>query len=189
MLPITTVETMRKSDAQTILNGVSGRTLMARAGKGIFESHVWRGPVAIVCGSGNNAGDGYVLALELSEASIPCTLFLISDRFSEDGKYYYDACIARGIPSVPFDAATELSEFSEVVDCIFGTGFSGCARGVARDAIEAINRSGAYVISADVNSGLSGDHGLGAVYVRSDLTVSIGTRKQGHFLGNAKDAI
>ncbi len=189
MIPITSVETMRRSDAETIACGVSGAELMARAGRGIFESYPWEGPVAIVCGSGNNAGDGYVLALALSDASIPCTLVLLAEHWSKDGKYYYDACVARGIDVVPYSPDFSFSSYREIADCIFGTGFSGSVKGMARHAIEAINASGARVISADINSGLSGDNGLGELCVRSDLTVSIGTRKQGHFLGGAKDAI
>ena len=55
--------------------------------------------------------------------------------------------------------------------------------------IEKINASGAYVVSADINSGLNGDTGLGSTYVRSDLTVSIGTFKYGHFRGLADEAM
>lgn len=189
MIPITSVKNMRASDARTIASGVSGRELMARAGRGVFEAHSWKGPVAIVCGSGNNAGDGYVLALLLKEAGVPCTLVLLEERWSEDGRYYYGACMEAGVPAVNYTPQIKLSAYREIVDCIFGTGFSGDVRGIAREAIEAINQSGAFVISVDINSGLCGDNGLGGTFVKSNLTVSIGTRKRGHFLGNAKDAI
>ncbi|MBQ1284952.1 MAG: hypothetical protein IIY19_00735 [Lachnospiraceae bacterium] len=75
------------------------------------------------------------------------------------------------------------------MDCLLGTGFQGEPRGVIKDAIEAINCSGAYVVSADINSGLNGDTGLGTVYVKSDLTVSIGEFKTGHFKGLADRAM
>lgn len=189
MIPITSVKNMRESDARTIAGGVSGRELMARAGHAVFESHSWEGPVAIVCGSGNNAGDGYVLALDLHKADVPCTLVLLWERWSEDGRYYYDACLKEDIPVVHYTPSFDFSCYQEIVDCVFGTGFSSVAEGIAKDAIEAINRSGAFVVSVDINSGLSGDSGAGEVFVRSDLTVSVGTRKRGHFLGDAKDAI
>ena len=92
MKDVLSVKNMRESDAATIAGGIPGRELMMRAAKGVFEAVVWKPPVAIVCGSGNNAGDGYALALLLSEAGIDCTVFTTSDRFSEDGKYYYDKC-------------------------------------------------------------------------------------------------
>ena len=75
------------------------------------------------------------------------------------------------------------------MDCIFGTGFRGGAEGIFADAINAINASGGYVISVDINSGMNGDNGMGEPCVVSDLTVSIGFYKYGHFLGNAKDVI
>lgn len=189
MQSVVSTEVMRHSDAETIRLGISGRELMWRAGVGIFQSYAWKGPVAIVAGSGNNAGDGYVLALCLFDAGIPCTLFLLSDSFSADGGYYYGKCKEKGISSRLFDEKTDFSEYTEIVDCIFGTGFHGDVTGVAKTAIEAINQSGKTVISADINSGLDGDSGRSALCVHADLTVAIGFYKHGHFLGQAKDCI
>ena len=74
-------------------------------------------------------------------------------------------------------------------DCIFGTGFHGEVRGAAADAIRAINKSGAFVVSADINSGLDGDTGEGGLCVVSSLTVSIGFYQPGHFRGRAPEVI
>ncbi len=189
MIPITDVKTMRKSDADTIIAGTSGSVLMARAGRGIYESYPWKGPVAIVCGSGNNAGDGYVLALELFSAGIDCTLVLLSDRFSKDAQYYYEECTKRGIASVRYTSDFSFASYSEIADCILGTGFSGVVSEALEEVFQRINESGKTVISADINSGLHGDSGLGNPCVRSDLTVSVGAYKTGHFLGDAKDVI
>ena len=68
MTEILTVAEMRSSDAAAIAAGTPGRELMRRAGEGIFRSAAWRAPVAVVCGTGNNAGDGYVLAELLDRA-------------------------------------------------------------------------------------------------------------------------
>ena len=189
MTDVLSVENMRASDAKTIREGVPGRVLMKRAGEGIFAAAEWKPPVAVVCGSGNNAGDGYVLACCFAERGIPCTVFLLSDRFTPDGQYYYDECVRLGVKTERFSEDTSFAGFGSVADCIFGTGFSGEARGAARAAIEAINRSGAYVVSADINSGLSGDSGMAECCVRSDLTVSIGAYQPGHFLNMAKDVM
>ena len=189
MIRILSVENMRKSDARTIAGGVSGRELMARAGRGVFEAAEWKPPVAIVCGSGNNAGDGYVLARHLKDAGTSCELLLLSDRFSEDGAWYYGLCREAGIPVRRWEPGMSLRGYGTVADCIFGTGFRGTAEGAAREAIEAVNRSGAYVVSVDINSGLNGDSGMADVCVRSDLTVSIGGYQPGHFLNMAKDVI
>ena len=97
MIKVLSVENMRKSDAYTIENYISSKELMYKAGEGVFKSVKWRGRVAIVCGSGNNAGDGYVVANLLHEHNIPCTIFLIKEKFSEDGKFYFDKCVEAGI--------------------------------------------------------------------------------------------
>lgn len=207
MQDILSVENMRKSDAATIEAGTCGRELMMRASRGIFDAvssdKGWNGPVAIVCGSGNNAGDGYALALLLNDADIDCSVICVSDRFSEDGKYYYDRCVEAGIKIVERRDVTgsvssgqdgsrkisDLTGYATIVDCLLGTGFKGAVRPDLAMVIDRINNSGAYVVSADINSGLNGDTGMATDCVRSDLTVSIGSYKPGHFLNMAKDVM
>ena len=189
MKQVVSTRTMRESDAKTIERGTAGRVLMQRAAEGIFSAYPWKGRTAIVCGGGNNAGDGYALACLLSVHKIDCRLFLLTDRFSSDGAYFYGKCKEIGVKIEYFAPDESFDGYAEIVDCIFGTGFSGTPEGIFADAIRAINQSGATVISADINSGLNGDNGLAALAVRSDLTVSIGSCKQGHFLGQAKDLI
>lgn len=174
-------EVMRESDRWTIENLVPSKELMERAGKAIFDQVDWKGPVGIICGKGNNAGDGFVVASLLKGHGIDCEIVLLyGDSFSEDGKHFYDICVSKGIPVVN---DSDYSKYKTIVDCIFGTGFKGEVKEPAKSAIGKINSSGAYVVSADINSGLNGDTGLGDLYVISDLTVSIGTFKYGHFLG------
>lgn len=185
-----TVEQMRMSDRYTIETAVPSRTLMYRAAMGIYNSAKWENKkVAIVTGAGNNGGDGYALACILRDNGHKATLFRVSERFSEDGKYFYDAAITKGAVDLPFTADTDFNSYDIVVDCLLGTGFSGEVRGDIATAIERINASSAYVISADINSGLNGDTGEGALAVRSDLTVSIGYYKKGLFLGRAPSLI
>jgi len=180
-------EVMRASDKWTIENLVPSKELMERAGKAIFEQVDWKGPVGIICGKGNNAGDGFVVASLLKDHGIDCEIVLLfEDAFSEDGRYFYDKCIEKGVRTV---SEGNYGAYSTVLDCIFGTGFKGEVKEPAKSAIEQINASKAYVVSADINSGLNGDTGLGDLYVISDLTVSIGTFKYGHFLGNANQAM
>lgn len=180
-------EVMRASDKWTIENLVPSKELMARAGRAIFEQVDWKAPVGIICGKGNNAGDGFVVASLLKDRGIDCEIVLLfEDAFSEDGRYFYDKCLEKGIRTV---SEGNYGAYNTILDCIFGTGFKGEVKEPAKTAIEKINASGAYVVSADINSGLNGDTGLGDIYVRSDLTVSIGSFKYGHFLGNANAAM
>ncbi len=183
------VKTMRESDAYTIAHFVPSKELMRRAGEAIFRAASWVPPVAVVCGKGNNAGDGFVVASYLREAGIDCTIFLLSDEFSEDGAYFYKKAVAAGAAVVQYTEGTDFSAYGSVLDCLFGTGFRGEAAEPFAGAIRAINASGAYVVSADINSGLNGDTGLGEPFVISDLTVSIGAFKHGHFRGYADRAM
>lgn len=189
MKEILSVENMRQSDAHTIEAEVPSLELMYRAGKAVADSAEWRAPVGIVCGVGNNAGDGYVIALELKKRGIECTLLLLEERFSPDGRYYFDKCVEENIPYEICTDDTDLSRFSTLVDCIFGTGFKGEARGLAKTVIEKYNFSSAYKVSVDINSGMNGDTGMGETIALSDLTCSIGSFKPGHFLNKAKDVI
>lgn len=189
MEKVITVETMRKSDAYTIANYIDSKKLMYKAGVGVFNSYDYKGNIAIVCGSGNNAGDGYVLSLLLKEKNISSTLFLIKEKFSVDGKYYFDKCMEQNIPYKVCDEGTDFSNYDIIVDCIFGTGFKGVARGIAGDIIDKINDSNKMVISVDINSGLNGDTGFGEKVVKSDLTVSIGYLKTGLLINDAEKYI
>ncbi len=189
MKPIVTNEQMRRYDAAEIERGTPSVELMRRAGEAVFASYAWKGPVAVVCGSGNNAGDGYVLALCLHRVGISCRLLLLEERFSPDGAYYFEQCTAAGIPWSLADGREDYARDAEIVDCIFGTGFHGTAKGLAADVIRGINASGKPVISVDINSGLDGTCGMGDPCVRSALTVAIGALKTGHLLGDAKDVI
>ena len=188
---VISVERMRKSDAYTIEHLVPSKELMYRAATGVYESYKeWEGKrIAIVVGGGNNGGDGYALAGILKKNGISPDVIRVSDKLSEDGKHYCDIAKGMGVGMFSFDKDTDLSKYDVIVDCILGTGFVGDVRGTARDAIEVINKSGAYVISVDIPSGMNGDTGEASLAVVSDLTVSIGFIKQGLVTDAAKKYI
>ena len=189
MIRVVSTDSMRISDAKTQADGTSGHELMFRAGKAIYDLLEKRGKTAVVCGSGNNAGDGFVVAYLLAENGYECKIFLCSDRFSADGRYYFERCKGKGVPYVFCNGEEDFSSYAVVVDCLLGTGFKGELSGIYAEVVKKINESGSYVVSADINSGLNGDGGTGDVCVKSDLTVSIGFPKTGHFAGRAKDVI
>ena len=188
---LVSVEQMRRSDAYTIEKFIPSKELMYRAANGVFESFMrWENKkIAIVVGGGNNGGDGYALAGILKKNNIDSTIIKVSEKMSEDGKYYSNIAKELGVKAEMFTESTDLTSYDVIVDCILGTGFTGEVRGLAKDAIEAINKSGAYVISVDINSGMNGDTGEASLAVISDLTVSIGYYKQGLFTEAAKEFI
>ncbi len=186
MQPILSVSAMRNCDHKTIQNGTDSKVLMYRAGESIFRSRSWEGETAIVTGSGNNAGDGYVLALLLHAAGKSCRLVRLSEKCSPDGAFYFEKCCAAGIP-----CTTEINftHTNTIADCILGTGFHGEVRPDLQTVIEKINASSAFVVSVDINSGMNGDTGEGPCCVRSDETISIGFVKYGHLAGMARSLI
>ena len=184
MIPCISVENMRLSDAYTIANFVPSLELMYRAAMGVFKAVQWHGKIAIVVGSGNNGGDGFALACILKEQGFECTVFTASQRLSSDSAYYAEKAKEANIPIVPFGIGC-LQEYSIVVDCLLGTGFSGAVRENYRIAMEGINASSAYVVSVDINSGMNGDTGEAELAVCSDITVTIGYIKNGLITDNA----
>ena len=186
MLPqVVTVQNMRESDAHTIASGTTSAELMHRAALGIFQSVRFVGKVAIVCGVGNNGGDGYALACILLENGLTPTIFRVDERFSRDGLFYYHTAMSKGAEEGNISVPAPFTGCDIIVDCLLGTGFKGEVSGAMQRAIEEINASSAYVISADINSGINGDTGEASIAVNSDLTVSIGSFKTGMFLGDA----
>ncbi|MBQ3192330.1 MAG: NAD(P)H-hydrate epimerase [Oscillospiraceae bacterium] len=184
MIPCVSVENMRLSDAYTIANFVPSLELMYRAAMSVFMAHHWQGSTAIVVGSGNNGGDGFALAWILKKKGFDCTVFTVSQHLSDDSAYYATKANEAKVSVILFEKNC-LQGFDTVVDCLLGTGFSGTVRSNYRDAIEAINKSGAYVISVDINSGMNGDTGEAEIAVQSDLTVTIGFVKTGLVTENA----
>ena len=195
MLPVVNVQTMRACDAWTIEHETSGRELMLRAACGIRDAVDWDrgGPVGIVIGSGNNGGDGAALAMLLAKAGQACVLYRVAEKASPDSAFFLQKAAALGVPVRPFAGhEEEIAACPVLVDCLLGTGFTGPVRGAVRDAILCLNRArqaGAYIVSADLNSGLNGDTGEAELAVHSDLTVSIGFFKTGMFRGDAAQYI
>ena len=119
MLDCISVENMRRSDALTIQRYVPSLELMGRAAMGVFLATAWKGPVAIVAGSGNNGGDGFALACILQEKKIDCTVFTLSEKLSADSAFYAEKAREMGVKVKTFTQDC-LPGFSMVVDCLLG---------------------------------------------------------------------
>lgn len=188
---VISVKNMRESDAFTInTNSATGRELMHRAAMGVFKNVNWYGSIGIICGSGNNGGDGYALAEILCDKGYSPVILRTCDKFSEEGLFYYKNCLKKGVGDILCDSYTDLSCYDIIVDCILGTGFSGELNDETVGLITNINSTKSYKVSVDINSGLNGNNGLAMpVAVKSDLTVSIGYFKTGMFLNDASKYI
>ena len=184
-----TVADMARADGDAIASGISGAGLMEAAGAAVVEQIRGRWaarPVAVLCGPGNNGGDGFVVARLLAQAGWPVTLALLGprDRLSGDARLNSD----RWDGSVLALSPDVLEGAELVVDALFGAGLNRAPTGDARATIEALNLGDAPCVSIDVPSGVHGDSGavLGAA-PRARLTVTFFRRKPGHLLMPGRD--
>ena len=173
--------------------GLPGAELMERAGRGSFRALVrhWPGVrrVAVVCGAGNNGGDGFVVARLAREAGFAVRALVVGDpaRLGPDASTMLGAMREAGVDLEPF-AAPALDGASVVVDALFGTGLTRPAAGAAAAAIEAMNATRAPVLAVDVPSGVDADTGsVRGVAVRASLTVTFIAPKRGLFTGAGPD--
>ncbi|TWB20710.1 NAD(P)H-hydrate epimerase [Nitrospirillum amazonense] len=192
-LALLSVAHMRAADAAAIAGGVPGITLMEHAGRavaGVVMARFGLGPVTVLCGPGNNGGDGFVAARHLAAAGWPVRLALLGDLDRLTG----DAALAAagwmeiwGRESVLEAAPAALAGAAVVIDAMFGVGLSRPLGGRAAELVAAMadaRRGGAVVLAVDVPSGLNADTGapVGDVMVRADVTVTFFRKKPGHLL-------
>ena len=167
-------------------HGLPGPLLMARAARAAFEGLLERVPepelLQVLCGPGNNGGDGLLLAMLAQGRGIPVRVYRLDGPPRTDDAQQAAARARRaGIVPRPFEAAA-LEARGVVVDAMLGTGIRGAPRAPYREAIGAVNASGAPVLALDVPSGVDADTGaVAAEAVRATWTVSFITAKRGLF--------
>jgi len=168
---------------------VPGYTLMTRAAEAALKLLRARWPqarrVAVVCGAGNNGGDGYVLARLAQQSGLETLVFAVTppDRLTGDAQRAQQEWLDAGGRAHPF-AADALSGSDVIVDGLLGTGFRPPPRPEALQVIRAINAARRPVLALDIPSGVDADSG--AVHeeaVRAELTLSFVGFKSGLFLG------
>ncbi len=175
--------------------GIPGFELMSRAGRAAFEATVESFPDArrwlVLCGAGNNAGDGYVIARLARQAALEVTVSGLGDpiRLSGDAGRAYGEFLQTGGAAVPFDAGL-LGDADLIVDAMLGTGLDRPLKGAYLDAVEAVSQAPAPVVAVDIPSGLNGLNGevMGAA-VRAQLTVTFVGLKQGFFVGQGPEYV
>ena len=177
------VNQMGEADRLTVVAGTPGRVLMENAGGSVAQAIIKRWsarPVTIMCGPGNNGGDGFVTARHLVEAGWSVRLALLGAREGLKGEAHHHAERWSGAVEPLTPAALEGAEL--VVDAIFGAGLSRALEGPAEETLAAAAQKGTPIVAIDVPSGVMGDTGevLGAVAVV--LTVTFFRKKPGHLL-------
>lgn len=178
--PILTADEMRAAEAQTIAAGTPEAVLMERAGRALAEAvRLYAGPrdTLVLCGPGNNGGDGYVAARYLEAHGYPVRVAALAEPTAEAAKWAHSQWSG---PVEPFESATEAPI---VVDCLFGTGLTrGLEPDVFQRLLSLIDRA-LVAVACDLPSGVSSDDGaLLSPIGLYDLTVTFGALKPAHRL-------
>jgi len=169
--------------------GRNAAHLLHRIARPDARPRPWR--VGIVCGRGNNGGDGFVIARHLENLGAEVRILLACDpaAYRGDAAVNHTVAARSGIPIMSLESATAgewfeaLEDAAWIIDALLGTGASAAPRGAIATAIEATNQartSGARVLAVDLPSGLDCDTGLAAgACVRADITATFVARKVG----------
>ncbi len=181
MRPILTTEAMRKAEARAIAAGTSVETLMERAGGALAEAALrFAGPMPtlILCGPGNNGGDGYVAARHLAERGVAVRVVALGESRTEV------ACRARAGWNGPVEQlGADTAPVSQMIDCLFGTGLKYALESSVSEQLIRLAHASRCAIAADIPSGIASDSGamLSAVPDYA-LTVTFGALKPAHHL-------
>lgn len=184
-LQLLTTDEMSRADRMAVAAGIPSVSLMENAGGAVARAALAmcepRDRVAVLCGPGNNGGDGFAAARHLHEAGVDVVLALLGapGTLTGDAAAMAQCC---GVPIGPL-APSSIGGARLIVDAIFGAGLARPIAGVAAEVVGAINRSRVPVLAVDVPSGLDGTTGEAAgPVVQAMRTVTFFRRKPGHLL-------
>jgi NAD(P)H-hydrate epimerase len=190
--PVVAAEEMSEIDRYTISEiGIPGRVLMENAGRAATEIILQKWPeligqrIAVVCGKGNNGGDGLVVARCLSEKGAACSVFLLGTKSEGRGDALANLQVAEKLGLSIFEVTDEsqLPDFSTyflLVDAILGTGSRGGLDGLLAQAVERMNASGSPIIALDLPTGVNTNTGeVNGPCIRASVCVTFGAAKRG----------
>ena len=177
------VRRTREADRLTVAAGTSAITLMENAGAAVAAAIVVRWtarPVIVLCGPGNNGGDGFVVARKLADAGWTVRVALLGarDRLEGEARHHAERWTGDVEPLTP--AALDGAEL--VVDALFGAGLSRALEGAAAATLAAAAQRRLPMVAVDVPSGVMGDTGEAMGAVAAVLTVTFFRKKPGHLL-------
>ncbi len=180
-MKIGTAAQMHEIDRAASAAGIPGVCLMQSAGEALAREVRGVRSVAILCGKGNNGGDGFVAARMLASAGVKVAVFA-QDGSTDDALVHRNVLGAFGIDVLPLKGVN-LAGYELLIDCLLGTGASGAPCGEILEAIEAMNASGVLILACDLPSGVEADTGrVPGVAVRAERTVTFVAYKPGLLL-------
>jgi ADP-dependent NAD(P)H-hydrate dehydratase / NAD(P)H-hydrate epimerase len=185
---VLTVAQMNAADRLTMAAGTPGSLLMQHAGEAVVRELVRRWtprPVAILCGPGNNGGDGFAAALRLAQSGWTVRVALLGqiDGLRGDAQHHAKRWTGSVEPLTPH----VIDDAELVVDCLFGSGLSRRLDSQVTDTLTGATRRGIPIIAVDVPSGVMGDSGEDLGAAAAVCTVTFATKKPAHLLLPGRD--
>lgn len=201
MLILNNAQTKLLEDRAVTDGGIEHTKLMENAGTSVFRFindrlGVNNKSVAVVCGRGNNGGDGFAVARRMLDGGAKVRVLLaLGMPTTEDAYKFLEESEAAGIRTLSYVEENDRQEFQKtiasadiIVDAIFGVGFHGTVSDSLKEVIDMINNARGTVVSVDVPSGVDSDSGeVAGPCVQADYTVTFSTRKPGHVIYPAVD--
>jgi len=194
-MKVATTEEMRAMDRHAIERlGIPDEILMENAGVAAYhalagETDIPGRRFAVLCGGGNNGGDGFVVARKIHSGGGIVKVFLLAEknRYRGAARRNLETLLNLAVDVRPVESAVDvrgyLLQADAVVDAIFGTGLDREVQGLHREVIEVLNALGKPVLSLDIPSGINGDTGaVMGTAVRAAATVTFGLPKRGNLL-------
>ena len=190
---VLTVEEMYRADALAIEAGISGLELMESAGRAVSDTVLARWPdkpISVLCGPGNNGGDGFVAARHLASAGINVELYLLGNFENLKGDAAHHAAAwqqetnsrPRPLADIPVNHA------SVIVDAVFGAGLSRPIQGEIAALLQRVTNDAGGVLAVDMPSGVDGDTGAVPGYApMADITLTFFRKKPAHVLYPGRD--
>ncbi len=180
---------------------IPGRILMENAGKGCndyIQANILnkKSKVIIFCGSGNNGGDGFVIARWLKNSGHQIVVILIDEveKMSEDTRANHDLVINHNIPIFKIHSSADwenlnmnLKNFDLIIDSMIGIGFKGKLTDWTKSLISEINAVNKTIIAIDIPSGVDCNTGLAESAIHAKITLTMANYKLGHFVGAGRE--
>lgn len=173
--------------------GISATSLMARAGQALFDEIRRRWPrkrrLAVLCGGGNNGGDGYVVARLATQAGLEVELYFLvaPDQLKGAARHAFEEAEEAGVSMINYEGQ-RIDGHDLILDAMLGTGLERPLEGIWAEAAGAVNEAPCPVVAADIPSGLSADTGrIMGCAVQAEVTVSFIALKQGLFTADGPD--
>ncbi len=203
-----TAEETRALDADLIASGISSIALIKKAARAALDTLLahWPAPehITVFCGSGNNGGDGYLLAALAKEKNISAQVIAVGaeEKFTTDTRAAHQYALQNGVTITPWhhgetpvatlvfmrDVVAELPAETILVDALLGTGSNGAPHHAYATAIEIMNDSGLPVLALDMPSGIDADTGCAeGVAVSASVTITFVAQKRGLYTADAPD--